>query len=210
MKAGAQDFARSVLQSLENRMPEDPIMTALQIFDVSAMPSCDEEWKNVGHEYGNTQIETLIQHYGHNKRSQRFKLKAGAQDFARSVLQSLENRMPEDPIMTALQIFDVSAMPSCDEEWKNVGHEYGNTQIETLIQHYGHNKRSQRFKLIPGQEFLSKIDPVTVRAEWGLFKEVLFSEKKQNLSNEETYKSLLQDSSVLLEDAALPCIKYLS
>jgi hypothetical protein len=137
-------------------------------------------------------------------------VKAGAQDFARSVIQSLDARMPEDPIMAALQIFDVSGMPSCDEEWRNVGHEYGNTQIETLIQHYGHNKRSERFKLIPGQEFLSKIDAGTVRAEWGLFKEVLFLEKKKNLSNEDTYKSLLQESSVLLEDAALTCIKYLS
>ena len=29
VKAGAQDFARSGLQSIENRMPQDPIMTAL-------------------------------------------------------------------------------------------------------------------------------------------------------------------------------------
>ena len=72
VKAGAQDFARSVLQSIENRMPEDPVMAALQMFDLSEMPSCDEEWRNVGHEYGNTEIETLIQHYGHNKRSERF------------------------------------------------------------------------------------------------------------------------------------------
>ena len=108
-------------------------------------------------------------------------VKAGAQDFARSVIQSLDARMPEDPIMAALQIFDVSGMPSCDEEWTSVGPEYGNTEIETLIQHYGHNKRSERFKLIPGPEFLSKIDAATVRAEWGLFKEVLFFGKKEEL-----------------------------
>ena len=52
VKAGAQEFSRSVLQSIENRMPDDPIMAALQIFDVSEIPSCDEEWRNVGHEYG--------------------------------------------------------------------------------------------------------------------------------------------------------------
>jgi hypothetical protein len=61
-------------------------------------------------------------------------------------------------------------MPSSDDEWRNVGHGYGNTQIDTLIEHYGHNKRSERFKLIPGQEFLSKIDAGTVRAEWAIFK----------------------------------------
>ena len=93
--------------------------------------------------------------------------------------------------MAALQFFDVSEMPSCDEEWSNVGHTYGNTEIDTLIEHYGHNKRSETFTLIPGQEFLSKIDAGTVRAEWIIFKEILFSEKKKNLSNEDTYKSLL-------------------
>ena len=105
-------------------------------------------------------------------------VKAGAQDFSRSVLDSIENWMPEDPIMAAIQIFDVSEMPSCDEEWRNVCHEYGNTEILTLIQQYGHNKRSARFKLIPGQEFLSQSDAGTVRAEWVIFKELLFSGKK--------------------------------
>jgi hypothetical protein len=36
-----------------------------------------------------------------------------------------------------------------------------------------------------------------------MFKELLFSEKKKNLSNEETYKFFLQDYSVLLKDDAL-------
>ena len=49
------------------------------------------------------------------------------------------------------------------------------------------------FKLIPGQEVLSKIDGSTVRVEWVIFKEILFSEKQEKLSNEETYKYLLQD-----------------
>ena len=39
VKAGAHKFATSVLQ---NRMPDNPIMAALQIFDVSDMPSSDE------------------------------------------------------------------------------------------------------------------------------------------------------------------------
>ena len=39
---------------------------------------------------------------------------------------------------------------------------------------------------------------------------MLFSEKQKKLSNEETYKSLLQDYSVLFKDDALSCIKYLS
>ena len=47
--------------------------------------------------------------------------------------------------------------PSCDEEWRKVDQEYGNTEIETLIQHYGHSKRSERFKLMSGQEFLQRV-----------------------------------------------------
>ena len=76
-------------------------------------------------------------------------------------------------------------MSLSDEEWTKVVHEYGYTDIETLIEHFGHNKRSERFKLIPGQEFLSKIDDAQVRAPWVIFKEVLFQEKK-TLSNEQT------------------------
>jgi hypothetical protein len=49
-------------------------------------------------------------------------------------------------------------MSLSDEELTKVVHEYGNTDIETLIEHFGQNKRSQRFKLIPGQEFLSTLD----------------------------------------------------
>ena len=60
VKAGARRFATSVLQSIENRMPDNPIMTALQIFDVSDMPSSDEEWRQIEHTYGNTEIETLM------------------------------------------------------------------------------------------------------------------------------------------------------
>ena len=47
---------------------------------------------------------------------------------------------------------------SSDEEWRKIEHEYGNTEIETLIEHFGPNKRSERFKLIPGQKFLNKIE----------------------------------------------------
>ncbi len=57
-----------------------------------------------------------------------------------------------------------------------VVHEYGNTDIETLIEHFDQKKRSERFKLIPGQEFLSKIDVAQVRVYWVIFKEVIFQE----------------------------------
>ena len=48
-------------------------------------------------------------------------------------------------------------MSLSDEEWTKVVHEYGNTDIETLIEQFVHNKCWERFKLIPGQEFLRKI-----------------------------------------------------
>ena len=49
-------------------------------------------------------------------------------------------------------------MSLSDEELTKVVYEYGNTDIETLIEHFGQNKRSERFKLIPGQAFLSTLD----------------------------------------------------
>jgi len=70
-------------------------------------------------------------------------------------------------------------MPSSDEEWTKVSHEYGNNEIDTLVQHFVQNKRSQRFKLIAGQELLSKIDPAQSRNSLAksilhIFKEILF------------------------------------
>ena len=86
-------------------------------------------------------------------------VKAGAQDFTRWVLHIIENRMPENPIMTVvkkkLSVRNVFVRWRVD---KSCIHEYGNTDIETLIEHFGQNKRSERFKLIPGQEFLSTLD----------------------------------------------------
>ena len=76
-------------------------------------------------------------------------------------------------------------MPSSDEEWTKVSHEYGNNEIDTLVQHFVHNKRSQRFKFIAGQEFLSKIDPAQARNFLGksilhIFKEILSSGNEED------------------------------
>ncbi len=106
-------------------------------------------------------------------------------------------------------MFDVREMPSSDTDWTQIAHEYGNTQLDILIEHFGHDKRSDRFRSMTGQEFLTRIEPSQVRAEWSVFKEVIFVAKKKNLSNEETYVSLLGKYSSLLKDDTLPFIKYL-
>jgi hypothetical protein len=100
-------------------------------------------------------------------------------------------------------------MPSSDTDWTKIAYEYGNTQLDILIEHFGHEKRSKRFRSMTDQEFLSRIEPAHVRPEWSVFKEVLFTAKKKNLSNEETYSSLLGKYSSLLKDDTLPFIKYL-
>ncbi len=63
--------------------------------------------------------------------------------------------MTENPIMTELQMFDVREIPSSDTDWTQIAHEYGNTQLDILIEHFGHDKRSDRFRSMTGQEFLT-------------------------------------------------------
>jgi hypothetical protein len=61
VQTAAQQFARSVIDSIDRRMPENPIMAALQMFDVCEMPSSDTDWTKIAHEYGSTSRMVRIQ-----------------------------------------------------------------------------------------------------------------------------------------------------
>ncbi len=121
--------------------------------------------------------------------------KTGAEQFAMLILE-----MPENPIMTSLEFFYMSEMPSSDEEWTKDPHEHGNTEIDSLIQPFGHNKRTQRFKFIARQEFLSEIDLGGTSGMGSIQRNTLQGKEEE----------LVKRADLLISVGRLACIKYLS
>jgi hypothetical protein len=124
-----------------------------------------------------------------------------AKDFARRVITGLRQYFPVNPIIQALDIFDIRAFPKTRKEWEKVRATFGNEQLELLLKHYSEMKVGHTAPLSPS-EFPS------IRAHWSLLKTDLFEVRNKLTANgtrpvkkaEETaamtqfYKKVFQDN----------------
>ena len=122
---------------------------------------------------------------------------AGAKQYATDIIQDLNDRFPDVPLFSALQIFDFTVMPEQDE-WNKVKASWGDDKLEELIGHFG------VAKIGPNQKTHRRVvDPTLVRAQWQTFKHSLYALKSRGLSLDEGYRELLAED-------ALPDVKRLA
>ena len=83
--------------------------------------------------------------------------------FVTRVIEGLDHRMPENPQMEALDIFDFTLMPDSQEQWDKVKGTYGDKEIEGLIEHFGQSR--QQYTRVAGSRIERLVDPIEVRVE---------------------------------------------
>ena len=118
----------------------------------------------------------------------------GVMKFAKKVVERLTERFPDVPLFEALGVFDFTDWPDA------MPPDFGNGQIEVLIDWFGHPKADNDGRMYP-----RTVDPVQVRSEWRVFKRMLRGIKERGLSLSDGYDELLK-SDVLPDVKVLACI----
>jgi hypothetical protein len=105
--------------------------------------------------------------------------------------------------MDALQIFDLDEMPATREKWERVAAEYGNDQLETLLRHFCQSQHPHGFIKMNGKAVEGIVLESDVKAEWNVFKYLLFDAKMDGQTLEQAYEKLLQTDT-------MESVKYLA
>ena len=122
--------------------------------------------------------------------------------YATGILADLDDRFPDVPLFTALQIFDFTAMPT-ESQWATCkGGTWGDAELKQLIHHFGVPKVSAGPL---GKTHSRVVDPTLARAQWGSSKHGLYALKQRGLSLEDGYIEILR-SDLLPDIKRLACI----
>ena len=95
--------------------------------------------------------------------------------YATGILADLDDRFPDVPLFTALQIFDFTAMPT-ESQWATCKGTWGDAELKQLIHHFGVPKVSAGPL---GKTHSRVVDPTLARAQWGSFKHELYALKRR-------------------------------
>jgi len=132
----------------------------------------------------------------------------GATEFVHKAIEILDSRIPQSPILGALDIFNFHNMPGSQEEWDKISATYGNQEMDILMQHYGETQSNNRTFGNGNEEpverrFEAVVNKTQALAEWSVFKHLLFKKKLAGMSLDEGYADLLKGEE-------LESIKFLS
>ena len=125
----------------------------------------------------------------------------------------LDERFPEESsgVLATLDIFNFDNLPTTQEAWNAIKGTYGNAEIHKLKEQYGVPRTSAR----SGKKFARVIDPTSVVAQWGIFRDQLWQARILLLSKKATCTAAEYDKErslaykKLLEGDALPDVKVL-
>ena len=92
---------------------------------------------------------------------------ASVRKLAMDVISKLNDRFPDEPLLMALEIFDLVALPATFDEWDQQRALYGRDEVGQLMEHYGKPQTSRH----SGVTYPALVRPDIFRNEWELFRE---------------------------------------
>ncbi|CAG8458076.1 8780_t:CDS:2 [Scutellospora calospora] len=137
---------------------------------------------------------THLKNYLIEKNIDDFEIPLFVQDFAKAVIESLNERFPDHNLIDAFCIFDPKELPSN----KSMLGYYGQESIQKLINFYGVTK------FIKDNEISAIINGTELLQEWSIFRSLLYNfqnfklyEAWQNIFKIENFKILYPNISIL-------------
>ena len=114
----------------------------------------------------------------------------GTVEFVKSVVEGLKQRFPYNDLMAALGNFDFIRFPASRDAWDKGKTDYDKAEIDTLVDWFGKARSGTQ------RTFAQVVDPLATKAEWSVFKALLFKFRLEGASLDAGYAELIESDTM--------------